>query len=57
MAKLCFIVAGLVAVRLLLNGVFALFGSKPMFKAGTNPTLAAIGLLALALGVAFALLT
>ena len=53
MAEFFFIVAALVAIRLVLNGVFRLFTSKPIFKPGTNPFLAATALAALALGVVF----
>ena len=48
-----FFVAALAAIRLVLNGVFRLFTSKPIFKTGTHPLLAAIALAALALGVVF----
>jgi hypothetical protein len=52
-AELFFIVAGLVVIRLALNGVFRLFTSKPVFKPGTDSVLAAVAIAALVLGVAF----
>ena len=53
MAGFFFIVAALAAIHVVLNGGFRLFTSKPIFKPGTQPLLAAIALAALALGVMF----
>jgi hypothetical protein len=56
-ARFCFIVAGLVAVRFAVDGVIALFAGKSMYRSGYYSVVAPIGVVALVLGVVFALVT
>jgi hypothetical protein len=56
-AAFCFIVAGLVAIRVAVDGVIGLFAGKSMYKPGYYRVVAPIGVVALAAGVVFTLAT
>ena len=57
MAAFCFMVAGLVAVRVAVDGVVTLFAGKSMYKPGYYRVVAPIGAVAFVVGVVFTLTT